>query len=280
MRESRSLFINSMTVRYLSIRQYRLSDFWKLEAKSLQHTVLWYVLDGVFVCTVGDQSYKAGSGCIIIIPPYMTFSCRANTEKVSLYSLNFKVDIPFLHDKFWNEGFRIPYYQSHPSSDILPLLHDMLDHSEHQSFTAPLLLDAMLLQLMATLIEHTTPERPNSTLHHPDIMDKRLIGIIEYLSVHPNEMLTISDMCKLAVISEAHLRRLFLKYTGLPPMSFMHRHKMELAKRSLSETDERISVVSHRLGYEDANYFSRMFKQHTGFTPSLYRLKNQILTSL
>ena len=43
------------------------------------------------------------------------------------------------------------------------------------------------------------------------------------------------------------------------------------AKRMLFDKDFTVNEIALRLGYEDYSYFTRLFKQHTGFTPSHFR---------
>jgi AraC-like DNA-binding protein len=64
---------------------------------------------------------------------------------------------------------------------------------------------------------------------------------------------------------------------GVFPQAFVHRMKLEEAKRRLAESDARVSEIGFQLGFADANYFARLFKEKIGLTPQQYRQKYRML---
>jgi two-component system response regulator YesN len=50
---------------------------------------------------------------------------------------------------------------------------------------------------------------------------------------------------------------------------------MERAKGLLQQQKLKLQEISIAIGYQDVKYFSRLFKQWTGLTPSLFREKSQ-----
>jgi AraC-like DNA-binding protein len=67
------------------------------------------------------------------------------------------------------------------------------------------------------------------------------------------------------------MHAVLINYTGLPPLAFIHQLKMEQAQKRLLSGTERVAEIAYRLGFKDANYFSRLFKRKTGYTPNDYR---------
>jgi len=72
-------------------------------------------------------------------------------------------------------------------------------------------------------------------------------------------------------MSTATLRRLFKKHTGKTPSEFLLELRMAVAAKKIVETDERISDIAYRVGIQDPNYFTRIFKKNFGVTPYTYR---------
>lgn len=54
-------------------------------------------------------------------------------------------------------------------------------------------------------------------------------------------------------------------------MDYLTDLRMKRAKEFLTETGLSIKAVSYETGYSDPNYFSKIFKKHTGLTPTEYR---------
>ena len=72
-------------------------------------------------------------------------------------------------------------------------------------------------------------------------------------------------------LAPGYLVRLFKSVTGLPPMAYLSRHRVELAADRLLHTDLPINRIGESVGWPDQNYFARRFKSHYGLPASLYR---------
>lgn len=69
-----------------------------------------------------------------------------------------------------------------------------------------------------------------------------------------------------------HLRRLFVEDSGVSPIQYLTRHRLEYAKKLLKEYNRSYSIkdVAQMSGYLDPYYFSRIFKKHVGVSPREY----------
>jgi len=65
--------------------------------------------------------------------------------------------------------------------------------------------------------------------------------------------------------------RNFKRYVGMPPLQYLISIRMNRAKELLKGTDNTIGEIGTIVGYENPLYFSRVFKNATGFSPREYR---------
>ena len=65
--------------------------------------------------------------------------------------------------------------------------------------------------------------------------------------------------------------RRFKKATGFGPMEYVHRVRVEEAKKKLESGNEVVENIGFDVGYEDPASFRRVFKRKVGLTPSGYR---------
>lgn len=72
-------------------------------------------------------------------------------------------------------------------------------------------------------------------------------------------------------MSPQHLSRIFKVKYGKTIGEYITDHRMYYAKYLLSGSDNSIKEISSKTGYSDQNYFTRVFKKHTGYTPSRYK---------
>ena len=60
---------------------------------------------------------------------------------------------------------------------------------------------------------------------------------------------------------------------GQSPKQYIVRHRLELAKRLLAQTDVPLMEVAMQVGFYDASVLGKKFREHEGLTPRQYRLK-------
>ena len=75
-------------------------------------------------------------------------------------------------------------------------------------------------------------------------------------------------------MSRSQLNRKVRAITGYNTSAYILQMRMERSKRLLASTEELIGDIALKCGFEDANYFAKIFKKQTGVTPSEYREKN------
>ncbi|MBD3922484.1 response regulator [Paenibacillus sp. PR3] len=87
--------------------------------------------------------------------------------------------------------------------------------------------------------------------------------------------LNLEEIAREYNFNSSYLTKIFIKHAGEPPSKYLIRLRISEAKRLLDqEKSWSIKEVGERVGYADPYYFSRMFKQATGMTPSEYRGKS------
>lgn len=91
----------------------------------------------------------------------------------------------------------------------------------------------------------------------------------------PEREYTIKDAAAACHMSESYFSHVFKRETGLSFVEYVNRFKVERAKELLARHDIRISEVSVRIGIENPNYFSVLFRKITGRTPQEFRSRSR-----
>ena len=97
---------------------------------------------------------------------------------------------------------------------------------------------------------------------------------VDYIRLHYPEEIHLSKLMDIASMSKASLTRRFLKETGYTISSFIRDTRCYHAKKLLEKTELSIKEISSYVGYEDYNYFTKVFRSVTNLTPSEYRSKH------
>ena len=102
-------------------------------------------------------------------------------------------------------------------------------------------------------------------------LSRPLLRAIELMATHYQYPLTVEEIAGQVGVSEDHLIRIFRQAFGLPAATYYVRLRIAVACRLLSDTDDKMENVAHRVGYSGAANFSRAFKEAMGVRPSEYR---------
>lgn len=106
------------------------------------------------------------------------------------------------------------------------------------------------------------------------ILDKVNHILDQYYSGTQAEILGLPSVHYLAervFLSPNYMSDLLKKETGLGAQEIIHNYILKLAKYRLLNSQSTIAEISHTLGFEYQQYFSRMFKHHVGLTPKEFR---------
>ncbi len=96
-------------------------------------------------------------------------------------------------------------------------------------------------------------------------------AVIEYINANYKTVLPVEDYAKMCHLSKSRFEHVFKEHTGNTPIGYLYRTRIDVAMRLLETTDLRISAIAEETGFNDANYFTRVFKKYTGTTPGKFR---------
>ena len=100
-----------------------------------------------------------------------------------------------------------------------------------------------------------------------------IVKIKEYLDENYNRKVSLDELCSKFYINKYYMMKLFSEAYGTTINNYANSVRVTKAKQLLRFSDKRMDEISSELGFEDANYFSRLFKKVEGMSPSEYRKK-------
>jgi YesN/AraC family two-component response regulator len=95
--------------------------------------------------------------------------------------------------------------------------------------------------------------------------------VLQYIELQLNQQITLEELCKLNNITQSYLSKLFHKETGKTVKQYIMQSRCQRAADLLENSNMSIQEISHYVGYDDTNYFSRIFKKIMNTTPQEYR---------
>jgi transcriptional regulator GlxA family with amidase domain len=98
----------------------------------------------------------------------------------------------------------------------------------------------------------------------------------QWLGSHFAVANAVEQMIRRSKLAERTFKRRFGAATGMAPIVYVQRLRIEDAKRRLERTDVSVDEISWRVGYEDPAFFRRLFRRITGMAPGAYRKRFRI----
>jgi YesN/AraC family two-component response regulator len=104
-----------------------------------------------------------------------------------------------------------------------------------------------------------------------DYKSLMVISATNYIKNNYQKDISRDDVASAVSLNPSYFSKFFKEQTGESFVSYLRRIRLEEARSILENSDQPIKEVSERVGYTDSKYFSRLFYNHTGYTPCEYR---------
>ena len=99
---------------------------------------------------------------------------------------------------------------------------------------------------------------------------KRFELVFQYIELNYNEKILISDLSEMLNITTYHFCRLFKQLSGKTVIDYINNIRLEKAIPYLKEDKLNITEIALKCGFDDINYFSRIFKKYYNVSPTKF----------
>lgn len=93
----------------------------------------------------------------------------------------------------------------------------------------------------------------------------------EWVAGHYASDAPVAAMQQLSGLAERTFQRRFVQATGFSPLEYVHTLRLEEAKQLLEASEQPVEMVALEVGYQDAGFFTRLFRRKVGLSPAQYR---------
>ena len=100
-----------------------------------------------------------------------------------------------------------------------------------------------------------------------------VITLINYVKYHYRSPLSMTALTEISGMSESNILRTFKRHLNCSPFQYISELRLSGAADELIQTDKPITQIGLDFGYNDSNYFARLFKKSRGYSPREYRKK-------
>ena len=224
----------------------------RIERHEIKFNELTFLFSGEMTYYINDVMHVITSGDIIYVPAGSIRQRELGEIPNDYLSINFHSDTPLEFDTILKNCINneikllLNYYetaQSSPSTDRQAKLR--------------LALETLIMQITDNMYDNYTS--PLSA------------EIISFITSHYTEKITLNDISQATFYSAAYCENEFKKTTGKSIINYLIDVRVNAAKKLLAESSMSCARIAAAVGFEDANYFSRIFKKYRSLSPLRYR---------
>ena len=236
--------------------------------KGARQWVMIYCLGGAGAVEFDGRRHELGEGDLILLPPGEAHLYEA--DLLAPWSL-FWFHFVGLRAADWVEALgwsrELPVLHVPGVEPMMEVFEDVYRHTLHGYPDADVLALTTEFGRLFGVVRMRLRARDLRARQTED----RILEVLRLLREEPQRRWTVAQMARLARLSTPHFTELFRLQTGSPPLTFLIRLRLQLACSILEREEITIEETSRRVGYEDAYYFSRLFRKHLGVAPSRFR---------
>lgn len=156
--------------------------------------------------------------------------------------------------------------------DLAATLNKLVRECMGTSVTKDALADLALQELLIRIVQTQTAQ----SVHEGRSLDSgsAIHAITEYIRDNINVPVNLKALSDRANMSTTSFYRYFKRELGMSPIEFILNEKIKHAKQLLKNPGIQVNEVCFMSGFDDCNYFIRLFKKHEGITPKQYQMLN------
>ena len=290
--QSLSSFMNTIRFNFLYIDKYSFGRTWTYPESAIPYNMLRYIIDGSAEFVVDGETVIVRKGQVSYIPEGCWLSCRALEDTFSFYSIRFTTSVFYEGANFLREYYNFPLVMD-VGEEIGQYFNGIFKWVRTDKKSKVFHVRGALDSLIASLIDILNSDEPDDVKAEINGLeynleqirkrvkkstvqtDPRIQTVIDYIMLNPTEEYTSDKLSGMAEVAETTFRRLFKEATGKTATEFIRQVRLTTAARLLLVSNDPVNCIAHDVGFEDANHFTRVFRQAFGMTPGRYRKMSQ-----
>ncbi|MDE5908862.1 MAG: AraC family transcriptional regulator [Lachnospiraceae bacterium] len=259
---------------YVSTSKYE--NDWQSILHSHPFSELFFVVNGSGSFIAEGSEFPVGKNDMVIINPHVQHTEKSlHTTPLEYIVLGIEgLSFSFENIASAQDGISMQtalgsvYKYNIQSSNVYAYLNIMLEEisrkEENYENVCQNLLEVLLICMLRN--DNLSVIQSNNS-----ILNRECTQIKNYLDANYSENITLDTLASLTHMNKFYMAHAFTKYTGLSPINYLLKKRIQEGKSLLESTTHSIAQISTMLGFSSQSYFSQVFKKATGKTPIQHR---------
>lgn len=149
---------------------------------------------------------------------------------------------------------------------VIQLIFQLIEQIKHQQVHNSFQASAAGYQFAMAFLENMG-EYKEKRLSPPKPIER----VLTYMKNNYHKDISLNDCVAKSNLSKYHFTREFKKYIGTTPMQYVTKLRIQQASRLLLNDSDSIHSIAQKVGFQNGNYFTKVFKKEIGKSPNAYR---------
>ncbi|MBR2465556.1 MAG: helix-turn-helix domain-containing protein [Clostridia bacterium] len=240
------------------------------------------VISGSVRAFIGTEQARAEAGEFLYVPPSLVFRLESEDGAASVRGIifdsfiletnmqSYESEILYMFDVQSKSRLAV-FGEGHPVYETLAIyMQESYDEYVLKDVCYNLPVRANIYLMMTALLRHYCGSKSESDrlVYHNVV---RLRPVIEYIDAHFSDKLYIDALADMIGVSADYFTKMFKDSIGKTPIDYINSLRVNKAMQLLSDTDSSMAEISDTVGFCNANYFHKIFKQYRDTSPLAYR---------
>ncbi|MGO4106095.1 AraC family transcriptional regulator [Paenibacillus sp. YAF4_2] len=237
---------------------------WTIQKAKISFHDLTFVIEGKSNYYIDGEKFTAEAGDLIYVPGGSIREAHTfNESPMHSYPFNFYWADPHNHVQLPFRGLT----KRAVTKEILSYLHEFnhvwMNKQPYYQIQARALFELILHRLLCNFYRNI-----------PNTIDPRIKKLTTYITENYSENIAINDLAGGLGLHPVYFGKLFKQNTGLSFKEYVNRIRINNAEMMLSSGDFTVKEAAERCGILDIYYFSKIFKELKGYSPSSAKKMN------
>lgn len=267
-----SLMENKLELRFMGAGEKIFSDNASVAGERMPFELFFMVRKGKASFLIENKETVADVGTVVLVPYDTAYTIYADAgAEIIWVAADYRV---FTNLRIFSL-FVVPHRMEDPDGSISTLCALIYQTFLNSEFTSSRLENALfvntsLYQLASAVLRRSFPKSDGGM-----VMARfaKLSPVLEHIGEHLDQVCPMKDLAQLMNLSEDSFYRFFKKTVGAAPKEYLISERLRKAKLYLINTQVSVADISRLCGYDNSSYFSTLFHEKYGLSPSAYREK-------
>lgn len=257
---------------------------WPMQPSRHEFFEMVYVKSGQAVFEIEGQPVKICPNDILIIKPFQSHKLIVEKEPGCRFIvLSFKFENrmdsrysqvsinDFLNFVKGDETGAYLTLKADRKNGIVSLLDRILEEKAGNELGSEFLRHLLVMQLFVLISRELKKEWEESMTARTSRLNELIEASIRYMESNYENDITLSDIAGYVFLSASYFVRVFRAHTGMAPITYLTKMRVDRAKKLLTDTERKIGDIALSVGFSSHQRFNAAFRKHTGLSPNQYR---------